>query len=110
MSEKRKFQLSWLFIAVAMLSGTLLLQGWSPAGASDDHEEVRDLRNKGEIIPLSILIKNAELENMKILEVELEREHGQMVYELEILDAEGRVHERYYNAVTGEPLNGLRED
>lgn len=110
MSEKRKFQLSRLFITAVALSVAVLFQGWSPAGASEDHEEVRDMRKKGEIIPLSVLIRNAELEDMKILEVELEREHGQMVYELEILDAEGRVYERYYNAVTGEPLNGYRED
>lgn len=105
MSEKNLFNLSWLFVAVAIISGAALLNGWSPAGASDDHNEARELRFKGDIISLSVLVDKLEHEGFKVIEAELEHEHGNVVYELELLDARGRVFERYYNAVTGEPIN-----
>jgi len=110
MSEERKFQFSWLFVAVAVVSGSVLLYGWSPAGASGDHDKIRYMQQQGNIVSLSVLLEREELRDMKVLEAELDNEHGQMVYELELLDSNGKVYERYYDAVTGEPLNTLRED
>lgn len=99
-----------LLAALVALPAAALLYSWTPAIASDDHDEARDLRTKGDIIPLTKLIEQAQQDGMQVIEAELEREHGQLVYELELLDAEGRVYERNYNAITGEPLNGYRED
>lgn len=109
-SDQGKLRLSWIFVAVAIVSAIVLFIGYSPVIASNDHEELLYMKNKGDIISLSELIAKAGLENERILEAELEREHGQLVYELEILDAGGRVYERYYNAITGELLNGYQED
>ncbi len=55
-------------------------------------------------MPLDELLARTELAGLTVLEVELEREDGRLVYELELLDEAGRVHDRYYDAVTGEPL------
>jgi uncharacterized membrane protein YkoI len=93
-----------------LITGLGISYSWLPAVASDDHNEVRDLKNRGEIISLSELISNAGLTQVKILEAELEREHGKLVYELEFLDAEGRVFEQYFDAITGEPLTEPRRD
>ena len=110
MSEQKKMRLSWVFVFFTLIAGYLLFNGMSPVIASDDHEQIRDMQDRGEIISLSELIDKAGLSEMKILEAELEREHGVLVYEIEFLDTEGRVHERYFNAITGEPLKGYRGD
>ena len=93
-----------------LIAGIVISYRWLPAIASDDHNEVRDLKNRGEIISLSELINNAGLADVKILEAELEREDGKLVYELEFLDAEGRVFEQYFDAITGEALTEPRRD
>lgn len=99
-----------ILLSTMLITGIVISYSWLPAVASDDHDEVRDLKNRGEIISLSDLIRNAGLTEVKILEAELEREHGTLVYELEFLDAEGRVFEQYFDAITGDPLTGPRRD
>ena len=103
MSETGKKILSWVFVALIPVSAAVLLHGGPPAVASEDHDVVRALRRGGDILPLSELLAREELAGMRVLEAELEREHGLMVYELELLDEDGRVHERYYDATSGEP-------
>jgi uncharacterized membrane protein YkoI len=110
MSESRVSGLSWLFVALALGSAVLVFRGAGPAAASGDHDEAHELRNAGNIIPLSELMGLPELAGQRVLEAELEREDGRMIYELELLDDAGRVHERYYDAVTGQPLRGSGED
>jgi hypothetical protein len=104
MSETMRNRLSWLFVGAVAVAAVMLLGGGLPAGASGDHEVVRELREGGEILSLSALLDRESLQGMRVLEAELEREQGRMVYELELLDARGRVIERYFDAITGEPL------
>lgn len=104
MFETDKTRLSWVFVALAGLTVAALFFGGPPAGASDDHDAAQALRQGGETRPLSEILAREELAGMRVLEAELEREHGRLVYELELLDQAGRVHERYYDAATGEPL------
>jgi uncharacterized membrane protein YkoI len=110
MSESRVSGLSWLFVALALGSAVVLFRGAGPAAASGDHDEAHELRHAGNIIPLSELMGRPELVGQRVLEAELEREDGRVIYELELLDDAGRVHERYYDAVTGQPLRGSGED
>jgi len=110
MSEPRAIGLSWLFVALVLGSALLLFRGEGSAAAPGDHEEVHELRHAGNIIPLSELMRRPELAGQRVLEAELEREDGHLVYELELLDETGRVHGRYYDAVTGQPLSGFGED
>lgn len=104
MSETDMKTLSWVFVALIPISAAGFLYSGPPASASSDHDVAQTLRAGGNIRPLTEILTRAELADMRVLEVELEREHGRMVYELELLDANGRVHERYYDASTGEPL------
>jgi uncharacterized membrane protein YkoI len=110
MSELRKNTLSWVFILLAVSAAAVLLSGTLPVGASDDHESVRELRERGDIMPLAQLLEHAELRGLRVLEAELEYEDGRLVYELELLDRQGRVRERYFDAVSGLPLSAARED
>ena len=97
-------------LSLMLIAGVAFSFGWLPAIASDDHNLVKDLNNRGEIISLSELISSAGLTEVKILEAELEREHGKLVYELEFLDDDGKVYEQYFDAITGEALSGPRRD
>ena len=42
-----------------------------------------------------------EFPNARIVEMELDREHGQLVYEVELVTAEGQKKEVHVNATTG---------
>ena len=110
MTEQKNKPLSWVFVVAALVLGiTIFNSSWTPVNASD-HDHVRELRFKGKIIPLRTLLEQVDDEGMTVIEAELEREHGQLVYELELLDTEGRIIERYYDAVTGKFLKQELED
>ncbi len=69
----------------------------------EDQEYVRELRNSGEILSLSSIIDDASKRYQgRLLEVELEREDGVLIYELEMLMQDGTVIELFYDARTGE--------
>jgi hypothetical protein len=110
MSELRSAPLAWVFVALTAAAAAGLLSGVPPVGASDDHEEARELRTRGEVVPLATVLDRPDLAGTRVLEAELEREHGRLVYELEILDSDGRVSKRYFDAATGEALDGKRGD
>lgn len=110
MSEQARMRLSWLFVVLVMVSAVVVFLGGVPAGASDDHDRVRDYRRGGDIIPLAQILAENGLTGSRIIEAELEDEHGRLVYELELLGDDGRVYERYFDATTGEPGKGLKDD
>jgi uncharacterized membrane protein YkoI len=79
--------------------------------ADDDHIEARRLLDSGEILPLEVILKNVKQTHPGIiLEVELDKEDGRIVYEVEILGKDGVVKEVYINAITGEVLFGKEDN
>lgn len=104
MSDLRGFRLAWVFVALTGLAGAGLFIGGAPVGASEDHDRVRVLRERGDVMPLAEILNLPGLAGQRVLEAELEEERGRLVYELEVLEEDGRVSERYYDAATGEPL------
>ena len=73
----------------------------------DDHERARELVKSGEIIPLEQLLQQVigqRSGSLRLLEAELEREQGRLVYELELVDEQGVVRELLFDAKTGEAL------
>lgn len=88
-----------------------LLTGVIPAIADDDHLEARRLVESGEVLPLqSILDKYRADYPGRVIEVELEKKHDQIIYEIEIVDDRGEVRELYINARNGELLKVEVED
>ena len=78
--------------------------------AKRDHDHARELSEAGEILPLeSILKKVQQVYPGRVLEVDLERKHGRLVYEIELVDEQGVVRELYYDAATGDLLRGKRD-
>ncbi len=97
----------WLWTALAGVAG-LALVGTSVAGG---HDEAQELKSMGNILPLEQVVDRARAQHGgRVLEAELEREDGRYVYEVELLDEQGRVWEMYYDAESGEALKSSRDD
>lgn len=89
--------------------------GLSPVFADEGakgagHEEVYGLRRAGKILPLDHFIRHAQrLHPGEVLEAELERKAGRLIYEIVIADGDGRYHELYYDAANGQLLRKEQE-
>lgn len=82
-----------------------------PAAADDDHDAARRLEQQGEILGLEAILERMDFgSGSRLLETELEREDGRWVYELEVLDPDGRVTEHEVDAATGEVIEIEIED
>lgn len=88
-----------------MFSGTIL-------GDDDrDQDEVLKLRQQGVILPLEKILQAAtQLHPGRVVEVELQKEHGLLIYELELVDEQGQVWEMKIDAKDGKLLSSERED
>lgn len=74
----------------------------SMQGLADDQQRALQLRESGEILPLEeILVISRKQVDGRILEVELKRKHGVLLYEIKILDINGRVWELKVDASNG---------
>lgn len=79
--------------------------------AEEGYEEARRLTESGAILPLEEIIPLIQAQQPgKILELELERETGRHLYEIEILDERGAVWEFKVDAASGEILERELED
>ncbi|WP_374370723.1 PepSY domain-containing protein [Dongia sp.] len=73
--------------------------------ADDDHETARKALEQHEILPLGrVLALIEEKYPGDVIEIELERQGALWIYDLELIDAEGRVRELDIDARTGEVL------
>lgn len=100
---------------LATVLGASLLAATGVGVASDDykdrqkHEQVRALLEAGEIRSLEQVLQRIREEGRgHVLEAELERKDGDYVYEVEVLDDQGKVRKYYYDAKTGEALERRR--
>lgn len=94
-----------------LLLGIMML-GSHVAHAGSDHERARQLREAGEILPLETILNRlrAHGDTGRVLEVELKNKQGRYVYEIEMLDAYGRVRERLFDARSGEQIRRPKAD
>ena len=97
----------WLF--PVLVAGTINCQ----VMASEElgQAEIRELVRQGEILPLETILKRfPSNEYGKLLDLEVEREHGTVVYEIEFLRADGRIVEVEVDARNGTILEQEIED
>lgn len=84
------------------------------ATAADDigHDEALALRRSGALQPLESLLARVRERHpgATLLEAELERKHERLIYELEVLGADGQVRELEFDARSGELLQDEEED
>lgn len=94
---------------ILALLGTLWLV--TPVMADSDYDTARQLREAGDILPLETILDRIQKQQPgKVLEVELEHKHGQLLYEIEILDAQGTVWELQVDPRTGKLLQRQEDD
>lgn len=91
----------WLFLAMAV--GMI-----SPVVMAEEliaDAEIRRLVQAGEILPLESILKQYPPANYgRLLDLEVEREYGRIIYELEFLDPHGTVREYEVDAKSGRLL------
>jgi len=81
------------------------------AFADEDHVAARKLRESGKILSLESIVERARNHKAgEILETELDLKHGRYVYEVEILDAGGKVWELKLDAGNGDLITMKRDD
>lgn len=98
--------LRFLVLAVGTISPLL-----AAADPEFDAETVREWVEAGEVLPLEkLLARHRERIPGRLLDLEVEREHGRIVYKLEVVDKQGQVHEIYLDAQSGEWLGQELED
>ena len=88
--------------------GALSFALLSMSAISDDNDsrKVRNMVLEKEIVSLDSLLPAIRKHgDFKLLEIELEEEDDNLVYEVELLDKEGRVYEIRYDARTGKELS-----
>jgi uncharacterized membrane protein YkoI len=92
-------------LALALLAFSL------GAGAEDDHDRARRLRDAGDILPLEAVIEQARQEKPgRILEIQLKERKSRVLYEVELVDDSGIVWELYFDARSGELIKTEQED
>ena len=97
-------------ITAALLAG-LFTTGTALASDRIDHNEIYQLRQSGEIMSMEKVLEQANaLQPGQLVEAELDRDNGNYVYELKIIDADGKMHELELDARTGELLKRELED
>ena len=94
-----KTMLIFLVLAVGMTSSLLR------AGEDISQNEIRDLVQQGKLMSLeSIMLLYPEKQYGKLLDLDAEREHGSVIYELKFLRADGRIVELEVDAANGQLL------
>jgi uncharacterized membrane protein YkoI len=81
--------------------------------AADISQDVaRELRRAGTIAALDTILEQVRTHypEARLLEADLEKDHGRYIYELEILTREGQVRELEIDASTIEILDDEEED
>ena len=76
------------------------------AGERPRVEEVRQLREAGKILPAEeILMRSRKVQPGQVVGLELEREHGRLIYEVKLIDNANKFHKLELDAATGDVLN-----
>ncbi len=82
-----------------------LLPALALADGKSSQDSARDAVARGEILSLAVLLPRIEAEfDGRVLDVELDRDDGVFVYELEILTRDGRLIEVEIDGKTGAVL------
>ena len=104
--------------ALFAASVAVLIAGITPAladkgghGNDDDRSRVEKAREHAEIMPIEkLLALLGEKIGGEIVEIEIDDEHGRVVYEIYYLDAAGRRHEIKVDAASGAILGQEADD
>jgi len=89
----------------------LICLAWPAWADGDSHDQARRALEAGEILSLGEILKTAEAARRgRVIEIELDREDGRWIYELEMVSPEGHLYEMEIDAATGNILKTGRGD
>jgi len=98
-------------IVAIVLTVSCLISGQAFADDDREQDQALKLRQQGAILPLEEILKAAKkIHQGRVVEVELQKEHGTYIYELEIVDTSGQVWEMKLDAKDATVLSSERED
>lgn len=93
----------------ALVLGTLGAGGTLHAGERD-HELAREALQQGQVLPLRQVLDKVEREYQgQVLKIEFERDDGRYVYEIRLLQKDGRMAKLKVDAVDGRVLKIKRK-
>lgn len=80
-------------VAACAVGLAMLLPWGALHAADDDHERARQALAQGLVLPLSTVLARLQEQGWpgQVLKVEFEHEHGHYVYEIRLLQPDGRV-------------------
>lgn len=100
-----------LLLVLAALSPAFAAHADDDGRGRRDHDDARRAYERGEALPLSQILQRAQIVAPgEVLEVEMDREHGRLVYEVEVLQRSGRVLEITMDARSGAVLSVEDDD
>lgn len=100
---------SLLAVAAALLAAA----PWGVrADDDDDHEQAREALAQGLVLPLATVLAKLQEQGWpgQVLKVEFEHEHGHYVYEIRLLQSDGRVVKLDVDAQNAQVLKVKRKD
>lgn len=78
---------------------------------ADDNKRIRELQRAGQILSLEKIFDAARaVKPGRILKTKLDKDDGQYIYEIELLDSRGWVWKMEFDARTGELFELKRDD
>lgn len=105
----RQFLYGRAVLASLLCGGLVLAPAW--AGSKDDHEQARAAVQAGKILPLpTVLERLQQVHPGQVLELELEQEGGRWIYEVKLLQSDGKLLKLELDAATAQVLKVKRKD
>lgn len=97
----------------ALLVLTVGVTMGGPLYADDhgDHELARQALERGQVLPLRTVLEKVEREYQgQVLKVEFEHDDGRFIYEIRLLQNDGRMAKLYVDAMDGQVLKIKRKE
>ena len=98
-----------LLALLFLLTGALVPSGPLFA-SSDDHELARQALERGQVLPLRTVLDKVERDYQgQVLKIEFEHDDGRFIYEIRLLQKDGRLAKLKVDATSGEVLKIKRK-
>lgn len=94
---------------LAVLACALVAPGW--AHEHGDHDRARQALEQGKVLPLRTVLDKIERDYQgQVLKIEFEQDDGRFIYEIRLLQRDGRMAKLEVDAVDGRVLKIKRKE
>jgi len=107
--DRRLRLAAWPVLAVALLGSAPGMH--AQERGRDDHEQARRALEEGKVLPLRTVLEQVERDYKgQAIKIEFEQEHGRFVYDIRLLQSDGRVVKLTVDATSGKVLAAKRRE